>query len=261
MKKKFSITIAALFFTFSLFAQRRVARPIQVQLNFSGVLVKSFGNTFSSSEVDHLKVTEWGLPGVSAGYHFKKLLYVGYSFTPARGFELSKEWGFNNEKNGLINVDFTTGNLHNLELRISPFEIGFYGQLFFNYIPKVDYTMDFQRKSDVVTIGENEYETDILANWNFKSVKSLGIGFGYLWVHESGISASIGIALPIIKTPYYRNIDIMPKDQNVEILSSDLELARLTIENESFYFPIQFNLNVGYNFTKNKKETIPVDRF
>jgi hypothetical protein len=261
LKKEFLIIIAILLLACSLFAQKRVERPIQVQLNFSGAFLKAFGNSLSDSEVDHLEVTKWALPGISVGYHFRKLLYFGYSFTPSRGMVLEEEWGFSGENDGNITVDFATGYLHNLELRVSPFEVGFYGQLFFNHIPKVDYKMDFQRKSETVMIGENEYETDILATWNFKMVNSLGVGFGYNWIHHSGISANLGIAFPIINSPYYENIEISAKDPSVYIPVRDLELARLSLESETFYFPVQLYLNIGYNFRNTKEESVPSDRF
>jgi hypothetical protein len=261
LKKELLIIIAILLLTCSLFGQRRVERPIQVQLNFSGAFLRAFGNSLSDSEVDQLEVTKWALPGISAGYHFRKLLYFGYSFTPSRGMVLEEEWGFGGENDGFVTVDFATGYLHNLELRVSPFEMGFYGQLFFNHIPKVSYAMDFQRKSETVMIGDNEYATDLLATWNFKMVNSLGVGFGFNWIHRSGVSANLGIAFPIIKSPLYENIVIIAKDPNIDILLSDLELARLSLESETFYFPVQLYLNIGFNFTKNNKETPPSDRF
>lgn len=236
-------------------------RPVQVQLNFSGAFLKAFGNVLSDSEVEKLEVSNWVLPGISAGYHYKKLLYFGYSFTPARDLVLKEDWGFSDEKDGRISVDYTTGYLHNLELRVSPFEIGFYGQLFFNHIPKVNYTMDFKRKYTEVIIGENGYQTDLLATWNFKAVNSLGVGFGYNWVYRNGISVNIGIAFPIIKSPFYENIEITPTDSSVSFAPNDLDLAKLSLENESFYFPVQLYLNVGYNFRITKKETTTGDRF
>ena len=253
--------MTVVFFGSTLYGQMRVERPIQVQLNFSGMFLKAFGNSLADSEVNHLEITDWALPGISVGYHFKKLLYFGYSYTPSRGMALHEEWGFSDENDGFIIVKHETGRLHNFELRVSPFEIGFYGQVFYNHIPKVDYTMNFQRKGETVTLGENEYATDLWASWNFKAVNSVGIGFGYNWVHRSGISANIGLALPIIQSPYYENIVITPKDPNIEVSQRDLDLAALSIANETFYYPVQLYLNVGYNFKWKRKSTETPDRF
>lgn len=261
MRKVIFIILAALFFDCSVFAQSRIERPIQVQLNFSGAFLKVFGNSLAGSEVDHLEVKDWVLPGISAGYHFRKLLYGGYSYTPSRGLTLEGAWGFSNEKDGYINLDYATGHLHNLELRISPFENGFYGQFYFNHIPKVSYNMDYQRNSETVLIGENEYATDLLVNWDFKTVNAFGIGFGYNWIFRKGISLNLGVAFPVIKSPFYENIEITPKDPAVVISERDLEFARLSISNETFYYPVQFIINVGYNFRKTKEEITPPDRF
>ena len=261
MKKQLIIFITAIFFGGSLFSQNRVERPIQVQLNFSGAFLKGFGNILSDSEVNHLEVSDWVLPGISVGYHYNKLIYFGYSYTPSRGLVLEESWGFGNENDGNITVNHATGHLHNFELRVSPFEIGFYGQVFFNHIPKVDYTMGFIRNSETMTIGENEYETDLYATWNFKAVNSVGIGFGYNWVHRSGFSANLGLAFPIIKSPYYENINLTPTNPAEDVLEADLGLAKLSLENESFYFPVQFMINLGYNFKLKKEEPVPTDRF
>ena len=242
-------------------AQNRVERPVQVQINFSGTFLKLFGNALADSEVESLEISNWAVPGISAGYHYKKLLYFGYAYTPSRGMILKERWGFGSELDGRITVDHATGHLHNLELRVSPFEMGFYGQVFFNYIPKVDYSMDFQRSSETVEIGENEYPTDLWVNWNFKRVNSVGLGFGFNWVNSHGVSFNLGLAFPIITSPYYENIEITPKDSSVEISESDKQLARKSLENETFYYPIQINLNVGYNFKIKKESTIPPDRF
>ena len=261
LKQQLIIFFVSILFCGSLFSQNRVERPIQVQVNFSGAFLKAFGNILADSEVDHLEVSDWVVPGVSVGYHYNKLLYIGYAYTPSRGLVLKESWGFGNTRDGNITVNHATGHLHNLELRVSPFEIGFYGQVFYNHIPKVDYSMDFQRKFATVVIGENEYETDLQATWNFKKVNALGIGFGYNWVNKKGISVNLGLAFPIIQSPFYKNIKIVPTNPAEDVLESDLGLAKLTLENETFYFPVQFTLNVGYNFQLKKEEKVPSDRF
>jgi len=209
-----------------------------------------------------LEVTDWALPGISVGYHFKKLLYLGYSYTPSRGMVLEEEWGFSNENDGYIIVKYETGKLHNIELRVSPFEMGFYAQVFYNHIPKVKYTMNYQLKSKTVLIGENEYDTDLWVTWNFKAVNALGIGFGYNWILKNGISINLGLALPIIKDPYYENIEIIStKEPPVDISTRDLKFAGLSIANETFYYPVQLYLNIGYNFNKIEKKSSNADRF
>lgn len=261
LREIFTILTIIFLIVCSLKAQNRTELPVQVQLNFSGVFFKTFENVFSDSETDRRDLSNWAVPGISAGYHFRQLLYAGYSYTPARRSVLQRDWSFGGENDGDIWVNHTTGHLHNIELRVSPFEIGFYGQVFFNHIPKVNYTMEFRRKFETVLIGENEYATDLLASWNFKTVNALGIGFGYNWIHKNGISINLGMAFPIIQTPYYENIEVVSNDPAVQISLSDIELAKQSVAKESFYFPIQIILNAGYNFRLKKTPEVPVDRF
>lgn len=249
---------ATLLFSYKVNAQNRVEKPVQIHLNGSGVFLKVFGNKLADSEVDDLKVQKWGVPGISLGYHLNSKLYVGYAFQPNRNLVLKELWTFGeNGKDGNITVDHNTGSSHSLVGRYFPFKFDLYGTLFFTHITKAKYEMQFNRTGSQMTIGQNAYPTDILANWNFKSLSTIGVGLGYNYVHKSGFSIDIGIGIPIpFSEPLHENI-LIKSQQNISILPTDLESAKKKIENEQFYFPVQFQFNLGYNFLcerkKNKK--------
>jgi len=251
MKNKTLLIIPILAITLSVKAQHRVDRPIQIQLNGSGIFLKSLANVLADSEVDNLEVNKWGIPGISFGYHLNKRFYFGYAFHPNRNFVLSEQWTFGeDDKDGNIIVDHNSGSFHSLEGRYFPFKFDLYGSLFLTHTTKGNYNMDFNRISNTMVIGENLYATDINADWNFISFSTVGIGFGYNYVHKSGFSFDLGIGIPIVLTaPVQENINIKSK-QGVSIMQEDIESGIAQIENELFYFPIQLHINIGYNFMR-----------
>ncbi|MEQ9413577.1 MAG: hypothetical protein RIF39_07085 [Cyclobacteriaceae bacterium] len=254
MKKLTIVFLSTLIYS-SIIAQNRVEKPIQIQLNGSGIFLKTLGSTLADSEVDELTVMNWEIPGLSIGYHINKRLYIGYSFQPNRNLILKEPWTFGeNEKDGNIVVDHNTGTFHSLEGRYFPFKFDLYGSLFLTHITKARYEMDFDRIGPDMILGHNSYPTDIKADWNFKSLSTIGIGLGYNYVHKSGLSFDIGLGIPIpLSEPLFENISIQSV-QGLTINPVDLSSAKEKIENEQFYFPVQFHFNIGYNFKWNSNK-------
>lgn len=241
--------ILSLLITFSIYGQHRVDKPFQIQLNGSGIFLKAFGNSLADSEIDELSINKWTVPGISIGYHLNKRLYLGYSFQPNRNLILKEPWTFGDgENDGMINLNHNTGAFHSIESRYFPFKFDLYSSFFLTHISKADYNMTFTRTSEEMTIGTNSYQTDINADWNFKSLNTIGIGLGYNYVHSSGISFDFGIGLPLTtNNPLYQNIEINPVGGE-SIEQTDIESGKNKIENELFFFPVQLHLNFGYNF-------------
>jgi len=248
---RFSTIFSVIIFCLAtnLSAQNRLEKPIQIHLNGSGLFLKGFGNALADNEIDQLTIKKWGIPGISIGKHLSKRIYVGYSFQPNRNIILEEPWTFGeNDNDGNINVNHNTGNFHSLEGRYFPFNFDFYGSLFFTHVSKAKYSMNFDRIGNDLVMGENSYETDVIADWNFKSLNTIGIGVGYNYVHKSGFSFDLGFGLPIpLSEPLHENIEIT-SNQGLEINPNDIESGKTKIENELFYFPVQLHLNIGYNF-------------
>lgn len=249
MKFKFLFFFIYLLLDTNLNAQNRIAKPVQIHLNGSGLFIKAFGNTLADSEIDDLTIKKWGLPGLSIGYHLNKRFYLGYAFQPNINLILKEPWTFGTEeKDGNVTLDHNSGNFHTIEGRYFPFNFDLYGSVLLTHISKAKYAMDFDRIGNSIKFGDNSYTTDIKADWNFKSLTTIGVGIGYNYVHKSGISFDLGIGIPIpISEPLYENIEIISK-QGIVLAQSDIEAGRSKIENELFYFPIQFHVNIGYNF-------------
>ena len=253
--RKLTILFLGLTVCFSTNAQNRVDKPIQFHVNGSGVFLKTLGNTLADSEVDELIVKDWKLPGISVGYHLNKKWYIGYAFQPNRNLILKEPWTFGESENdGNITVDHNTGTFHSLEGRYFPFKFDLYGAVFLTHISKAKYKMDFDRMNVDMVIGQNSYPTDLNADWNFKSLSTIGVGLGYNYVHKSGFSFDIGLGIPIpFSNPLFENISVKSV-QGLTIDQADIESAKEKIENEQFYFPIQFHFNIGYNFKWKQKD-------
>ena len=144
IKTTYLIVFAGL--SFHTFAQR-TERPIQVQLNFSGVFLNGFSNILANKEVDDLAVGQWAIPGLSVGYHFNRKIYLGYNYSPNRTLVLRESWSFTGgDLDGNIVVDHNTGSSHSIEGRLSPFRLGIYLSASLIHVSKAQYTQYFTRE-------------------------------------------------------------------------------------------------------------------
>jgi len=233
--------------THNLISQNRIDRPLQVQLNFSGAFLATFGKNMSDSEIQQFTVTNWGLPGISVGYHFNRMVYAGLSFTPSNDITMVEPWGFHRQKDGVITVNYATGTFYTLDFRFSPFRNGLYLAGSFNHIPEVRYDMYFKREAESVIMGNNSYPSDLYVFWNYKKVNTVGFGLGYNAVFKNGVSFNLGILVPAISGSAYEDVVIQPVEENVNINPEDIVLATESLLGETFYYPIQFRISLGYN--------------
>ncbi len=227
--------------------QNRVDRPTQFQINLSGAFISVAGNSIADASVEDLKVNSWK-PGWIFGYHIKPSIYLGYALYPSLDLTLREEWGFTGiAKDGNIVLDHKTGKIQSFELRYSPFEHGFYLSTAWMLIGRTEYSMKFIRKADTMFIGENEYALDLDARWNSKSSSNIGIGLGYNWIMNSGISFNFGFSVPL-KFPE-NDIVLFTQitESSAKITDSDLVLAEEFLNEETFYGPILLFVNIGFN--------------
>jgi len=230
-------------------AQTRVDRPFQVQLNFSGVFIKTFGQAISDPEVERFDARKWAWPGIDIGYHLNRTFFIGYSFQPSRNHILEETWSLSyGPKDANIRVDYQSGNYHNLNLRISPFNNGFYASASLVLIDRADYQMQAERLADELRIGEGAYPTDMNVAWQFKNALTFGVGLGYQHIFNNGIAVGFGLLVPLISSPYYEDISFFPTNEGVSLNLQDKARAEEKVRQETFFYPIQFNLKVGFNF-------------
>lgn len=237
--------------------QNRVERQMQFQLNFTGTFLKAFGQSLSNAEVEDFDVNQWAIPGLSIGYHINRFLYLGYAYQPSRGQILKEPWGLSaNARDANIVVDYQSGHTHNLDFRFTPFKPGIYLGLSLIHIPAASYDMSMQRISTELLVGQGSYDTDLNANWKFKSVTTLGFGLGYNHVTKSGFSFNVGLLVPAIGSPLFEDINLEFTNPNANLSGTDVDFAEAKLADETFYYPVQFNFSIGYNLASifSKKE-------
>lgn len=238
-----------LFICLNLFSQKRTEKPLQIQLNFSGAFLKTFGQALSDPEVDEFDAEDWLWPGIDIGYHLNKTFFIGYSFQPSRTQILKEPWSLAfGARDANINVNYQSGTYHNLNLRISPFNNGFYASASLVIIPEADYRMEVKRINSELGIGQNTYPTDVEMEWNFKSASTFGFGLGYNHIFNNGLSLAFGVLVPFISAPFYENISLNAVENEIIINPQDESLAIQKLRDETFFYPIQINLRFGYNF-------------
>lgn len=244
---KFSITVLILLPNI-LIGQNRYEKPIQLQINFSGAFLSVAANGIADPTVDDIKVNSWK-PGISFGYHIRPYIYVGYAFYPSLDLTLKEEWGFTPfAQDGNIVLDHKTGKIQNIEFRYSPFTNGFYISAAWILIDKTDYSMQFRRKADSMFIGDNEYQVDLDVKWNSKSSSQFGTGLGYIWIMRSGLSFNFGISVPVVFPDNELVVFSRVNPPDAKVLSSDIDLAEVFLNEETFYGPVLLFFNIGYNF-------------
>ncbi len=227
-------------------AQTRLRRPIQVQVNLTGGFLSVAGNLIADETVDDLAVDKWR-PGLSVGYHINRYVFVGYSFNPSLDLTLRESWGFGNLLDGDIVLPHKTGTVNAIETRLTPFRFGLYLSAGIVRAGSTDYRMQFRRKGSSMQIGENEYNTDLDVRWSSEVITKMAIGFGYNYVSNSGISANLGVQVPL-SFPKNRDVTFSATDPQTVISISDLEAAEMHLEEETFYAPVVLFVSIGYNF-------------
>jgi len=234
-----------------IFGQARVERPWQVHANFSGAFLKIAASGIADETVDDIKVDKW-LPGFSVGYHFNRYLYVGYTFFSPLELTLKESWALSpGPLDGDIVLKHEPGAMHSLDVRFSPFKFGLHVSAAIANIGAVDYDMTFRRKSSLMRIGANSYATDLDISWNSERITRLALGLGYTFVNSRGISFDLGLNVPL-GFPDDEKISFTPvNNSGGQIASQDLVASEQVIQNETFYGPIMFFINLGYNFKLN----------
>ncbi len=136
---------------------------------------------------------------------------------------LNQRYSFGEMEDDLrITVNHETGTAHVINGRISPFKFGIYLSAYFTCLSEAKYTLDAVRISYDSEVGENIYTDSLSAYWNFKDIKTMGMGAGFNHAFDSGISFNLGTDIPItfVKT-VDENVTFFPQDD--EFAASDAQ--------------------------------------
>ena len=221
-------------------ADSRTERPLQVQLEFYGV---------------------------SIGYHFSELIYVGairqFGVAGNRfyGGHMLGGSGHGRDGNnghmghdgygdsglygqdGVTGDDFDYGDRTSIEVRISPEPFGVYlalGALIMN--PDKEQVVWDERSRRV---GRGSYVTGLSADIEGKPATVPAVGAGINHVFPGGLSIGAGL-LYGIQEPEKPKVKVSAT--NSDVSDADLERFRKKVRGEFNDFPLMAHLAIGYNF-------------
>ena len=254
---------AILFSCVSLsYAQNRFIKPIQIQMNNSGLIHVSLGNLFNDKTQKRVQVQDWVTPGLEVGFHISPRFYIGYGMDPARHITTREFMSLSNSApEGTAHMDLYPLQSHRINLRYFPSKIDAYAE--FGAVLKGSQfnEMKFERYGETAKYGDTHYATDLAITWRSPAHWMPTVGMGYNWVYRSGFSFDIGFTVPLdVLNKTDVTVDIVTRDEEISLSDDDKELLRKKISEYSFYSPVSFRLNVGYNFPFGNRESKPFNR-
>ena len=223
-------------------------RPWNVELNLSGVFLKTFANSLANSEVDDLMVYNWVVPGVSISYDVNKRVTVAYAFQPSRDLTLIEPYGFGATPDGRMTVDHATGSMHDLEVRLTPIRRGPYVSVALSHTTAPEYSMTLVRNGSTLSIGGDAYATDLAADWTFRTLSTAAIGLGYHINVSDRLTGRLGMSVPIAPGSNHEDISVSTVSQDVTLDAAARARVESQLEDETFYLPVRIVLSVGWRF-------------
>jgi hypothetical protein len=231
-------------------------KPLQFQLNNAGLLHISLANLFNDKDKKHVQMQEWITPGIEVGFHLSPSFYIGYGLEPNRQVRVREFMSLSNvAPEGTSYLDLHSLESHRINLRYFPLEVDCYAELGVMRMGSVSHSMDFDRYGEAAKYGDNFYATDLSIEWRRPAHWAPTLGFGYNWVYRSGFSFDVGCTVPIdvLKQDEFP-VEIDETQANVFLSAEDRDLLSKSVANYSFYSPVTFRLNVGYNFSMGERK-------
>lgn len=224
--------------------ERRESNPFQVQM------VLTTGPSMPNG----------GAPGggVHLGYQLSNAFYLGW--TSSAFFEGRNIWDdhrsyryeddddhdhWDHDKvygqDGVKKIDSELDPIHLMELRITPWDFGLYFSLGAMYRGKQTSTTTY--KKDTRTIGENEYDTALTAEVEYKEMYAGTLGIGFNYIFNSGFT--LGTALNLGLNAQTPDVTVSATEN---VSEEDLDYWKKQIEHNERQIPYLFTMSLGYAF-------------
>lgn len=159
-------------------SQNRVARPLQVHLDFGTALSGVRSRLTSTGGYDELRLGRW-LPGISVGFHFSRYVFVGLSHRPSTRLRRRQSMTLANTESPVADLYHGDGPIQSVHVRVSPLRPGIFVM------------------GGIVFEGSTSYSLRIPdrlhADWIAPAWRSFGVGGGYTHIFPRGISATAGV--------------------------------------------------------------------
>jgi len=219
-----------------------------VKADFSGSFLKAFGQTLSNEEITTYDIKNWAVPGIEMGKVITPKFQVSLSFTPSFKVHIEEQWGLGNGPSDAdLSLDYKTPLIISFNGRFYPFTKGLYGAASLQYLSSARYAMRLVPQESSLAIGNGEYASAVIGNWDYKSALTAAISLGWTFSFARRLIVDVGIQVPIIPGPFHENI-VLALENGQAIENADREFAERRIEDETFYYPVQFRIQLGYRF-------------
>ncbi len=195
------------------------------------------------------------LLGLTVGYHFNDLIYVGATHQ----FELSGEdhgvgGGFFvsedrplYEQQGVLDNNLDLGARSAIEVRFSPWEFGLYFAAGVIHVQATEQHVVWDQRGR--RVGQGDYIAGLTADVEGGKVTAPAVGIGYNHVFGFGLSLGIGILVGL-REPDSPNVGVSATNPGVtdNVSEADLQLFRDKVADEFPDEPVMFHVAFGYNF-------------
>lgn len=186
--------------------------------------------------------------GVTLGWHISELVYVGVTHHAStdiynvRGGYFDEDDEIYNQR-GVLDAEMRTGHSNSFEVRLSPWEHGFY--FAFGVLRVEGNTQDILYDERARVVGDGAYVTGIRLRVQGKAKTAGALGIGFNHVFDYGLSLGAGFLIGLDQ-PDPPEIDVQVT--NPAVLQSDIDKFRAEVDDDFDDTPVMFHLAIGYNF-------------
>jgi hypothetical protein len=225
------------------------------------VLVLASSPSWADSRSERPLQIQLELYGVSLGYHFSDLLYLGvtrqFGLTGNRfrgghwmagdghdqdGHDMHGESGLYGQE-GVTDDDLDSGDRTGVELRFSPEPFGVYLAIGALILEPDREQVTWDERSR--TVGQGNYTTGLRADIESRRSAIPALGAGINHVFEGGLSLGAGF-LYGVREPDPPQVEVTAT--NSDVSAADRERFRRKIRDDFYGPPLMFHLAAGYNF-------------
>ena len=196
------------------------------------------------------------LAGLTVGYHFNDLIYVGATHQlKLSGVEHDVPRGLTDscqvcplyEQQGDLKNDLDLGARSAIEVRFSPWKFGLYFAAGVIQVQATEQHVVWDQRGR--RVGQGDYITGLTADVVGGKVTAPAVGAGFNHVFEAGLSLNIGILVGL-RGPDGPDVRVSATNPGVtdDVSEADLQLFRDKVADNFPDEPVMIHLALGYNF-------------
>lgn len=198
----FALLLAGSFLTPPASAQNRTHRLLQIQLDLGPMFAASAARVEHRGGYNVIESRTW-VPGVQAGVHINRFVYVGLSYRPSNRMVRQQDWGFDDELDAKAHIPYRIGPTQSLDIRISPTRYGFFVSAGAALVSSAEFSFSARPAVGFTIQIDGEPSPGFAGSWLAPAYRSATVGLGYTYVHSRGPSLTIGLRRLFQERPTY----------------------------------------------------------